>query len=71
MLPACLPPPLKLLPTLLLSAALTLTPAQAQVLPPANDLPTLGEAAADDLSPANERRLGESIMRQVVRDPQY
>jgi predicted Zn-dependent protease len=67
------PLPLKLLPTLVLSAALTLTPAPApaQVLPPANDLPTLGEAAADDLSPANERRLGESIMRQVVRDPQY
>jgi predicted Zn-dependent protease len=35
------------------------------------DLPALGEAGADDLSPANERRLGESIMQEVVRDPSY
>ncbi len=37
----------------------------------ANELPTLGEAGADDLSPANERKLGEEIMREVVSDPQY
>jgi predicted Zn-dependent protease len=41
--------------------------AQAQ----SNELPALGEVAADDLSPANERRLGESIMREVVRDPTF
>jgi predicted Zn-dependent protease len=37
----------------------------------APELPALGEVAADDLSPANERRLGESIMRQALRDPTY
>lgn len=36
-----------------------------------NELPALGEAAADDLSPADERKLGESVMREVVRDPTY
>jgi predicted Zn-dependent protease len=35
------------------------------------ELPTLGEVAADDLSPANERKFGEAVMRQVVRDPSY
>jgi predicted Zn-dependent protease len=35
------------------------------------ELPSLGEVAADDLSPANERKLGEAIMRQVRRDPSY
>ncbi len=38
---------------------------------PAPELPTLGEVASDDLSPANERKLGEAIMRQAVRDPTY
>ncbi len=36
-----------------------------------NALPALGDAGADDLSPANERKLGESIMREVVADPTY
>jgi predicted Zn-dependent protease len=44
-----------------------LRPAHAQT----NELPALGEAGADDLSPANERKLGESIMREVVTDPSY
>lgn len=44
-----------------------LAPAHAQ----SGDLPSLGEAGADDLSPANERKLGESIMREVVADPSY
>ncbi|MCS7101532.1 MAG: M48 family metalloprotease [Burkholderiaceae bacterium] len=35
------------------------------------ELPALGDAAADDLSPANERKLGEAIMRQAQRDPSY
>lgn len=35
------------------------------------DLPALGDAAADDLSLANERKLGEQIMRQVRRDKSY
>lgn len=41
-------------------------PAHAQ-----SELPSLGEVAADDLSPADERRLGESIMREAQRDPTY
>ncbi|MCS7101190.1 MAG: M48 family metalloprotease, partial [Burkholderiaceae bacterium] len=38
---------------------------------PQIELPALGDAAADDLSPANERKLGEAIMRQAQRDPSY
>ncbi|GAB4552920.1 MAG: M48 family metalloprotease [Rhizobacter sp.] len=34
-------------------------------------LPALGEAASDDLSVGNERRLGEQIMRDIRRDPDY
>ena len=45
----------------------SLAPVRAQSI----ELPTLGEAAADDLSPANERKLGEAIMREVRRDPAY
>ena len=41
-------------------------PAQAQVR-----LPALGESASDDLSVGAERRLGEQIMREGRRDPQY
>ena len=44
-----------------------IAPARAQ----APNLPAFGDAAADDLSPANERRLGEQIMRQARRDPTY
>ena len=33
------------------------------------NLPRLGDPSADDLSPQAERRLGESIMRQIRRDP--
>ena len=36
-----------------------------------SELPSLGDAAADDLSPANERKLGEMIMRQVRFDPTF
>lgn len=35
------------------------------------ELPTLGDVAVDELSPANERKLGEAIMRQALRDPAY
>jgi predicted Zn-dependent protease len=34
-------------------------------------LPALGEASSDDLSVGNERRLGEQIMRDIRRDPDY
>ncbi len=41
-------------------------PAAAQIR-----LPALGESASDDLSVSAERRLGEQIMREGRRDPQY
>jgi len=34
-------------------------------------LPALGESAADEFSVSAERRLGEQIMREVRRDPDY
>jgi predicted Zn-dependent protease len=34
-----------------------------------DNLPRLGDPSSDDLSPQAERRLGESIMRQIRRDP--
>jgi len=37
----------------------------------AQNLPVLGDTAREDLSPANERKLGEQIMRSVRRDPDY
>jgi len=46
-----------------------LAPARAQA--PNLNLPALGDVSDDDLSPANERRLGEAIMRQVRRDPAF
>jgi predicted Zn-dependent protease len=50
-----------------LAAALALgpVPVAAQI----DNLPRLGDPSADDLSPQAERRLGESIMRQIRRDP--
>ena len=42
-------------------------PARAQLA----DLPALGDVAADDLTPANERRLGEAIMRQARSHPSF
>ena len=41
-------------------------PADAQVR-----LPSLGESASQDLSVGAERRLGEQIMREARRDPEY
>jgi predicted Zn-dependent protease len=37
----------------------------------AQNLPDLGERAQADLSPQQERRIGEQIMRQIRRDPDY
>jgi predicted Zn-dependent protease len=34
-------------------------------------LPDLGDVGSADLSPATERRLGETIMKDIRRDPQY
>src|SRR5687768_11366521 len=53
---------------LTLAAALslqTLVGPMSSALAQADRLPDLGSAGGDDLSPSAERRLGESIMRQV------
>ncbi|MEO7246186.1 MAG: M48 family metalloprotease, partial [Rubrivivax sp.] len=42
--------------------------AQASV---GSTLPSLGDSASDDFSVGEEKRVGEQIMREVVRDPQY
>jgi predicted Zn-dependent protease len=53
-----------------LAFALT-APAAPSARAQSNELPSLGDAAGDDLSPVNERKWGEAIMRQVVRDKDY
>ena len=53
--------------TLLLGLALGLAPAApAQVR-----LPALGESASDEFNLSVEKRLGEQIMREIRRDPDY
>jgi predicted Zn-dependent protease len=52
-----------------LAAVLALGPPAA--LAQIENLPKLGDASGEDMSPAAERRLGESIMRQIRRDPAY
>ena len=42
-------------------------PARAQAF----DLPALGEAGSEELPPALERKIGEQIMVQIRRDPEY
>jgi predicted Zn-dependent protease len=69
-------PMTKLLARLLLAAALASTvPAQpwAQAPPgaPAIRLPALGDAAIEDFSVGTERRLGDQIMAELRRDPDY
>ena len=54
---------------LVLGCVLALSP--AGVTAQFENLPKLGDASGDELSPAAERRLGESIMRQVRRDGAY
>jgi predicted Zn-dependent protease len=49
-----------------LLALLMALPVQAQVR-----LPALGETASEDLSVGDERRIGDSVMREARRDPQY
>ena len=53
----------------LLAATLALAPVPAATQ--IDNLPKLGDPSGDELSPQAERRLGESIMRQVRRDPSY
>lgn len=49
-----------------LTAASPVAPAAAQVR-----LPSLGESASQDLPIGTERRLGDQIMREARRDPEY
>ncbi len=53
-----------------LCAASLLAPAAPTTLAQ-NRLPALGESASDDLSVGSERRLGDQIMRDIRRDPDY
>ncbi|MEF7615214.1 M48 family metalloprotease [Aquincola sp. MAHUQ-54] len=50
----------------LLAPPLAAPPAQAQVR-----LPSLGDAVSDDVGVGSEKRLGDEIMRQIRRDPDY
>ena len=54
---------------LALAQALPL-PAPAQAVSP-NALPALGDTASESLPIGTERRLGEQIMREIRRDPDY
>ncbi len=47
-------------------ALTTVPPLRAQVR-----LPSLGESASDDFSLSQEKRIGEQIMREIRRDPDY
>ena len=40
-------------------------------VPSAVRLPSLGEAASDDFNLSQEKRIGEQIMREIRRDPDY
>ncbi|HEV7914276.1 MAG TPA: M48 family metalloprotease [Albitalea sp.] len=51
----------------LLCAATALPPALAQK----NQLPALGDTASEDFGVGPERRLGDQIMREIRRDPDY
>jgi predicted Zn-dependent protease len=62
---------------LLLAASLALgaaPPVAAQTLPAQDSqvrLPALGESASDDFNLSQEKRVGEQIMREIRRDPDY
>jgi predicted Zn-dependent protease len=48
------------------------SPTETYRKPPDNvNLPTLGDASREDLSPVVERKLGEEIMNEIRRDPDY
>ncbi|MCZ7565267.1 MAG: M48 family metalloprotease [Burkholderiales bacterium] len=54
-----------------LAVALAVAPLEAAPPAAAQNLPDLGEASQADFSPAEERRIGEAIMRDIRRDPAY
>jgi predicted Zn-dependent protease len=57
------------LPCATLALACVLPSALAQPLQ--TNLPNLGDAEREELSPQNERKLGEQIMRDIRRNPDY
>lgn len=69
-LPASIPSPARphTRRALALVLALALSVAPLPALPQAENLPRLGDASADELSPSAERRLGDTIMRDLRRD---
>lgn len=54
-----------------LASALAVVLAAAAVPAPGDELPDLGDVSQGAISPAQERKLGESIMRQIRSDPAY
>jgi predicted Zn-dependent protease len=67
--------PLRRLFALLLAAAMVVQPLAAQPLPASpdsrNNLPSLGDGISDDISVATERKIGDRIMRELRRDPDF
>ena len=57
--------------TALLPAAALAQPSSTPSTPSAVRLPALGEAASNDFSLNQEKRVGEQIMREIRRDPDY
>jgi beta-barrel assembly-enhancing protease len=55
--------------SLLITAPLSLGVAQAAEV--SSSLPSLGDAASEDLTVGAERRLGDRIMREIRRDPDW
>ena len=54
-----------------LCALALLCPAAPRPALAQNDLPALGDAATEDFGVGAERRLGDQIMREIRRDPDY
>jgi predicted Zn-dependent protease len=54
-----------------LGCALALSLPLAPPAPAQNRLPALGDAATDEFSVGTEKRLGDQVMREIRRDPDY
>ena len=68
------PPAPRRLPSRLCTTLCALALAGTAVPPPVraqNDLPALGDAAIEDFGVGAERRMGDQIMREIRRDPDY
>jgi beta-barrel assembly-enhancing protease len=55
----------------LCAASLLATPLGAPVASAQNTLPALGDSVSEDFGIGTERKLGDSIMREIRRDPDY